>query len=105
MIDLFHEMNVCKPPLFVAHNLRNLPPLINNVDSLHVMAEVNTLKQQISSLVESQKELLTYVKNNGNNQRNVSDDIATVVDDSKHDSKTDFSSIESQLPDDQAQGE
>ena len=61
MIEVFQEMPVINPPRFVAQDLQNLPPTVTNTDSLHLMAEISTMKHQISSLVQSQKAILKMV--------------------------------------------
>ena len=65
MSDIFKvllEVDHKDMPVFVAHNLLDLPPLTaDNYDSLKLLQDMEAIKEQISPLTTSQKEVVQLV--------------------------------------------
>jgi hypothetical protein len=66
LLDIIRIMLELQPgtvPVFVASNLSNLPPLgQNNADMLSVLRDIAAMKQHISQLTTSQKDIVELVK-------------------------------------------
>jgi hypothetical protein len=67
IIEVFLEMDVIGAPIFVARNLADLPPIsVDCMDSVKVLAEITSMKVQMSMITTSNQELLTALKSNMN---------------------------------------
>jgi hypothetical protein len=71
IIRVFLEMDVLNPPMFVARNLADLPPVSADcMDSVKVLTEINTMKAQMKIITKSNQELISILKSSLNEQSN-----------------------------------
>ena len=57
--QVFLEMKVDNPPVFVAQNLSDIPPVtVSNMDSLKVLQEISVMKSQMATITNGHRDLL-----------------------------------------------
>ena len=63
IVKVFLEMEIDNAPIFVTRNLAKLPPLtIDSLDSLKLITELKTVKQEMQFLANNQRAMMEMVK-------------------------------------------
>ena len=65
IVKVFLEMEIDNAPIFEARNLAELPPLtVDSLDSLKLITELETVKQEMQFLANNQRAIMEMVKPN-----------------------------------------